>query len=232
MTIPPDITERAARFQLELDPAELARLDEFLHLLLRANEQFNLTAIRDEDEAWTRHILDSLTLLPLLAEAEVRTAVDVGAGGGLPGIPLAVCLPDVQFTLIETTGKKAHFLENATKQLSLDNVTVVNDRAETLGQDRRYRELFDAVLARAVGPLNVLTELTIPLARVGGLIFAIKGQRADEELAAAKQALYKLHAHHTDTIATPTGRIVMIQKVRKTPREYPRRPGEPKRSPL
>lgn len=231
--IPPDLTSRLAAIGVELEPGEAGRLDAYLTHLLDTNRTFNLTAVRDEAQAWEKHILDSLTLIAPLASPEAHDVADVGSGGGLPGIPLAICLPDVQFTLIEATGKKAAFLRRCVERLGLSNVEVVQERAETLGQDHhRFRERFDVVMARAVGPMRVLLELTIPLAKVGGFVLAVKGERAEGELADAKAALHALHAAHSQTIATPTGRIVVIEKKRKTPRMYPRAPGEPKRRPL
>ncbi len=231
--IPPGFEQRLADLGIELDSGDLPRLQRFLQLLLERNEQFNLTAIRDENEAWERHILDSLTLIGPLAGSGAETVADVGSGGGLPGIPLAICLPGVSFTLIEATGKKAAFLREAIETLGLTNARVVQERAETLGRDHHaFREQFDAVIARAVGPLRVLLELTAPLAKVGGFVLAVKGERADAELADARAALHALHAAHVQTLPTPTGRIVVIEKQRKTPRQYPRLPGEPKRKPL
>lgn len=216
-----------------LDPTEIERLRAYLQMLYDANRQFNLTAIRDPDQAWTKHIFDSLTLLPVLASIEAKRVADVGSGGGLPGIVLAIVMPEVEFTLIEATGKKARFLEGVGAALGLRNVRVVCERAEIVGQDHQHhRERYDAVIARAVGPLPVLLELTVPLAREGGLVLAIKGERAGEEISEAKQALHHLHASAIDTIRTPTGTIVIIEKRRRTPRLYPRSPGEPKRRPL
>jgi 16S rRNA (guanine527-N7)-methyltransferase len=224
----------------------------FLALLLDANRSFNLTAIRDPDEAWTRHILDSLTLLPLLADLEDGARIiDVGTGGGLPGIPLAIVLPRLRITLLEATGKKAAFLQRTIEQLGLANIEIVNERAERVGQDRGgksrgsrgggvggsgvgggYREAYDVVTARALGRLATGAELTVPLARVGGRVLLFKGRKADEELAEAASALHLLKAVHVGTHDTPTGRIVVLEKHARTPRMYPRRDGEPKRSPL
>ena len=216
------------------DSGDVEKLGRYLALLLDANTRFNLTAITDANEAWTRHILDSLTLVPLLTSLEARSVLDVGSGGGLPGIPLAILMPDVQFALLEATGKKARFLEDVVIDLGLHNVKVVNERAETVGADHKsgHREQYDAVIARAVGRLPVLLELTVPMTKVGGHVLAMKGAQAAEEIADAKQALHMLHAQVIDSIATPTGTLVIIEKVRKTPRLYPRTPGEPKRSPL
>jgi 16S rRNA (guanine527-N7)-methyltransferase len=229
----PTFAPAAAALGIEFEPGDVETLGRYLALLFQANKAFNLTAVTDPEEAWTRHILDSLTLLPLLAEMPGGSSVvDVGSGGGLPGIPLAIVLPALKFTLLEATGKKVEFLSRATSVLGLRNVAVVNDRAERAGQDPRHRERYDVVVARAVGPLAVIAELTVPLEKVGGRVLLIKGQKADEELAAAKQALHELHAVHAGTIDTPTGRIVVLEKPRKTPAKFPRKDGEPKRAPL
>lgn len=216
-----------------LEPSEMSRLHRYLELLYVANQQFNLTAIRDPAQAWIRHVLDSLTLLPLLSSIQAKRIADVGSGAGLPGIVLAIIMPSVHFTLIEATGKKARFLTQVANDLELENVEVVNQRAEVVGQDyQRHRAMYDAVIARAVGPLPVLLELTVPLAREGGFVLAIKGERAEDEIESAKQALHRLHVSVVDVLRTPTNSVVVIEKRRKTPRDYPRSPGEPKRRPL
>jgi 16S rRNA (guanine527-N7)-methyltransferase len=135
--------------------------------------------------------------------------------------------------LLEATGKKAGFLRECAAALALANVEVVNERAETAGRDReRHRERYDAVVARAVGKLSVVLELAMPLARVGGLVLTIKGATASEEVAAAGGALRALHGEVVHTARTPTGTILVIEKLRPTGKLYPRLPGEPKRAPL
>jgi 16S rRNA (guanine527-N7)-methyltransferase len=233
VTPPAAFLEAAERLGLLFEPGDLERLGRYLELLLEANERFNLTAVKDPDEAWMRHVLDSLTLLPYLATLDTGRVIDVGSGGGLPGLPLAVGLPDLHFTLLEATGKKANFLAETAAALDLDNVRVVSDRAETIGRDRAdHRERYDAVVARAVGKLAVLLELAVPLVKVEGYVLAIKGQAAADEVKAARNALHRLHARVNDLLQTPTGTVVVIEKLRSTPKLYPRRPGEPKRAPL
>jgi 16S rRNA (guanine527-N7)-methyltransferase len=230
---PARFAEEAEAYGIAFDPGDLERLGAYLSLLLEANTRFNLTAVTDPDEAWTKHVFDSLTLLPYVVSAEARHVIDVGSGGGLPGMPLAIVLPEVDFTLLEATGKKADFLRDAAGHLELANVDVVNDRAETIGQDRAdHREQYDLVVARAVGRLVVLLELAVPLARVGGHVAAIKGAKAAREIEEAARALHLLHGEVIETTRTPTGTIVLIQKLRRTAKLYPRRPGEPKRAPL
>lgn len=231
---PDSFLQSALALGVEFEPDDLHRLGRFLAMLLETNKRFNLTAIRSPEEAWERHVLDALTLMQFLAELPSDSRVaDVGSGGGVPGMPLAIALPDVRFTLIEATGKKARFLEAAGDALGLQNLRVIQDRAEVLGQDReQHRALYDAVLARAVGHLAVVAELCAPLAKVGSMLFLTKGQRAEEELLGAKQALHALHLSVAGVHETPTGKIVVLEKRRETPRTYPRRPGEPARAPI
>lgn len=231
---PAAFREQLAALGVALDAGDEERFGRYLALLLDANTRTNLTAIRTPDEAWTRHIFDSLTLMGVLSELpEGARVADVGSGGGAPGIPLAIAMPFLRFTLIEATGKKAEFLRETVAALGLANVEVVAERAETLGQDHKHwRESFDAVLARAVGKIAVVAELCVPLAKVGGIVALVKGEKAAEEIAEAKRALYALHASVGATVRTPTGTIVVLEKARKTPRDFPRRPGEPKRAPL
>lgn len=225
------------------DEPELLSLGRFLAMLMHANTRMNLTSVREADEAWDKHIFDSLTLIPLLAELDDNsTIIDIGSGGGLPGIPLAIALPNLRFTLMDATKKKCDYLEQVASALGLSNVRVICSRAESLGQDRgektatgradAHREHYDIAMARGVGQIPMLAEITVPLVKIGGLVLMTKGQRAEEELTDAKQALHLLHAAHAGTVETPTGRVVVIEKLRRTPRDYPRRDGEPKRAPL
>ncbi len=222
----------AAEAGIEFEEGELEKLGHYLALLLAASTQVNLTAVRESGQAWETLIFDALTLLPLLADLPPgSTVIDVGSGGGLPGLPLAIVLPHLSFTLLDATGKKAAFLRHARAALALTNVSVVCDRAETFGQGEG-RAWFDAVVARAVGRLVTLAELTVPLAKVGGQVLLTKGEKAEEELAEASRALHQLCVSAGGIIQTPTGRIVVLSKNRPTPGKYPRASGEPKRKPL
>ena len=231
---PPEAFQRALNsLRIELSAQEIEQLGRFIHALLSANARFNLTAVTDPAEAWMRHGYDSLTLLPYLLAAEAEQVVDIGSGGGLPAIPLAIALPGASMTLVESTGKKAAYLRETAESLGLQNVEVLADRAEILGQDReRFRERFDVATARAVGRLPVLLELMAPLVRPGGVLLAIKGEQAMEELAEARRALAELRVQHVDSSRTETGTVVVMRKSGRTPRTYPRKPGEPKRVPL
>jgi len=248
LTPPAGFIEGLGERGIELDEGELDRLGGYLALLLQTNKIINLTAVTDEAEAWTRHVADALMLLPLLGECESEhpALIDIGTGGGLPGTVLAIARPDLRVTLLDSTEKKCRFLGHAASELGIENVTVVHARAESAGHERgtrvdaeggavrvgALRGAFDFVTARAVGRLATLAELTVPFARVGGLCLLIKGAKAGEELAEAKRCLHLLHAAHAGTIETPTGRVVVLEKLRETPRSYPRADGLPKREPL
>ena len=153
----------AKEYGLVFDAGDLSRLGHYLSMLLEANTRFNLTAITDPADAWHKHVFDSLTLMPWISAAAARRIADIGSGGGLPGIPLAISLPATKFVLMEATGKKVDFLKEAVLSLALTNVTVVNDRVETIGRDGAHRERYDMVIARAVGRLAVVAELAVPL---------------------------------------------------------------------
>lgn len=214
-----------------LGPEQIALLRRYLGELLSANEQFNLTAVRDRDEAWDRHIVESVGLLPFLGSP--GSLIDVGSGGGLPGFVLAICRPETRVTLLEATEKKSRFLEATARKLGMSNIEVVAERAETAAANAKpLRASFDIVTARAVAPLPTLLELTIPFLKVGGTLVAMKGQRAEEELDASKRALRVLSAKVREVKETASGTILLVDKTAETSPKYPRRAGEPKKSPL
>ena len=176
---------------------------------------------------------DSLVLLDHLGEA--HSLVDVGSGGGLPGLPLKIARPDLAVTLIEADRAKAAFLVQACARLGLHEVEVLARRAEDVGHDGRYREAFDVAAARAVAPMPVLVELCLPLVRVGGRLLAQKTDK--EEIESARHAIEVLGGSLDSVKPAPStarrsGTVVIVTKVRSTPTQYPRRAGVPSRKPL
>jgi 16S rRNA (guanine527-N7)-methyltransferase len=176
-------------------------------------------------------IQDSLVLVGHLSDA--NSLVDVGSGGGLPGLPLKIVRPQLSVTLIEADQAKAAFLVQACARLELSGVEVVARRAEDAGHDERYREMFDVAVARALAPMPVLAELCLPFVRVGGRLLA---QKTDKDEAAG-HAIEVLGGELASVDPAPStarraGTVVVISKVRTTPAAYPRRPGIPSRKPL
>jgi len=215
----------AARANVTLDTSQHHRLSRYLDLLLRENIRMNLTRITDRGMAEVQHVGDALTVLPLLPQGEFSLA-DVGTGGGVPGIPLAIARPDARVLLIESTKKKALFLQFAVVDLGLKNVRIYDDRAEEAGQSDE-RETFDVATARAVATLDWLAEWCLPLVKVKGKVLAMKGRKATEELLEAKHAIRQLGGgqpitHPVDLPGTDSLIIVEIPKVRKTDPRYPR----------
>ena len=186
------LLDGARALALDLDEAQLAKLVAHLDLLDDWNTRMNLTAIRDRPSQLTKHLLDSLTVLPYLQGERIA---DVGSGAGFPGIPLAIVEPHRHFTLIESTGKKCRFLEHVRDTLELRNVEVVQSRAESYKPEVR----FDTVIARAVGPVADLVKAAGPLVVGGGRLLAMKGRYPEAELA-AKLNGWKVASVHPLTV--------------------------------
>ena len=219
-------TELSEAAHAPLSPEQHERLSRYLDLLFAANQTMNLTRIVDRPSAEVQHVGDALTVLRYLPPGEVRVA-DIGSGGGVPGIPLAIARPDARFVLLESTRKKAAFLQRTAAKLGLDNVRVLDARAEDAGRDPKLRESFDAAVARAVGTMDWLAEWCLPLLKKGGVMLAMKGPKAAEELPVAEHVIKILgggspDVHPADLPGARHHVIVEIRKTGKTPWGYPR----------
>lgn len=221
-------------FQITPSQEELFR--KYLDLLLKS--PVNVTSIRDPREIVYRHFIDSLQLLKVLDLREFASLMDVGTGGGFPGIPLKILSPHIKLYLLEASKRKVIFLRDLLKALGLNEVEVLEGRAEELARDSRWREKLDLVVSRAVAPLNVLLELTLPFLREGGIAVAYKGKGVFEEIERAKNALSvlggsleEIREYHIRGIDF-NGVLLFIKKERRTPDKYPRRPGIPSKRPL
>ena len=225
----------ATRAGVALSDEQHALLHRYLDLLLAANQTMNLTRITERPAAELHHVADALTLLPFLPR-DAHALADVGTGGGVPGIPLAIVRPDATFLLIEATKKKAAFLRRAVEALGLGNVEVTEQRAEEVGLSDR-RETFDVAVARAVATMNWLAEWCLPLVRKGGKVLAMKGPKVADELPAAGRAVKALNGgdpvvHPVDLPGTEHHVIVEVPKAGRTDPRYPRPPTRAKGKPL
>ncbi|HEY7117155.1 MAG TPA: 16S rRNA (guanine(527)-N(7))-methyltransferase RsmG [Tepidisphaeraceae bacterium] len=219
--------ELAGRASVMLSEAQHEQLSRYIDLLLEANQRMNLTRIADRASAEVQHVGDALTVLPLLPKGP-HMLVDVGSGGGVPGIILAIVRPDARIVLLEATKKKSAFLGETAKTLGLTNVRVVAERAEAAGRGA-LREASDVVVARAVGAMDFLVEWCLPLVKKGGRMLAMKGARIAEELPAAQKAIRLLGGgtaavHPVELPGAEHHVIVEIPKVAKTDAKYPRDP--------
>jgi 16S rRNA (guanine527-N7)-methyltransferase len=224
------IAAAAAGLGLTLSPAQQDLFDRYLAQLEEWRSRVQLTARRGE--AVAALVAEAMCVVPLVPES--GRLADLGSGGGVPGLPIAVLRPGLRVVLAEATRKKAAFLGVVVRELRLANVEVLAARAEDLGHDPAHRAGYDAVTAQAVAPLRVLVEYALPLLRLGGVAVLPKGRGAPDEVRAAARALGTLGGEAA-VHAPPAGLcspIVLVRKIAPTPDSYPRRAGVPQRRPL
>jgi len=236
------LIEGARKLGIGLDSGQVEQFELYYRELIEWNKKTNLTAITDYSSVQVKHFLDSLTVTLALSEEEVASPdfkiVDVGTGAGFPGVPLKILFAQPRLVLIEPTTKKTAFLNHIILRLELQNVEVLNDRAEEAARLPAYREQFDLVLSRAVALLPTLAELTLPFCRVGGRLIAQKKGEIEQEITGAKKAIAVLGGRLGQTKRielaefTDARYLVIIDKTSSTPGKYPRRPGVPKRRPI
>lgn len=234
-----DLLQRGAKeIGVALTPVHIEQFKNYCSLLIKWNERVNLTAIIDPREIAVKHFIDSLVVLSIHQISNGARIIDVGTGAGFPGLPLKIVRPDLELVLLDSLHKRIQFLQAVVDQLALSQVVVVHGRAEEKGQDPKYREDFDIVLARAVAPLNILAELCLPFVRLGGFFLAMKGPEVQAEITQAQAALTMLGGRmdKTSSFLLPISRdprsSVLIKKISVTPAKYPRRPGMPEKKPL
>lgn len=247
------LKEGASRLGLILGPRQLAAFETYYRELSLWNQRFNLTAISGYEDVQCKHLLDSLSCIlafpqhervqgipdtvPLQRPAQPLLVIDVGSGAGFPGLPIKIMLPDIRMTLLEATAKKVMFLRHMIEELGLPDVQIIHGRAEDIGQVAEHRERYDLVVARAVAALPVLLEYCLPLCRVGGRVVAQKGEDVREEVDESQNALRILGNAivNIKPVSLPClslRHLVVVDKLSRTPPEYPRRAGLPSKRPL
>lgn len=230
---------QAAAWGVWLDAERLARLEAFARFLSEY-EEANVIGTRVLREVLLEHVLDSLSCFLFRPLEQTGSLVDVGSGGGLPGMPIKLAAPHLGVALVEATAKKARFLRGAVEAMALDGVEVVNERVEEAARSGRHRGAYDVATTRAVARLSVVAEYCVPLLRVGGHAVSMKGRLDGVEVEEGERAAEKLGAEVAEVIRVPRlpelgekqRSLVILRKVGETPKEYPRSVGMPAKKPL
>ncbi|GGH80318.1 16S rRNA (guanine527-N7)-methyltransferase [Pullulanibacillus pueri] len=221
-----------------LSPFQVNQFNTYYETLIEWNSKINLTAITEKSDVYLKHFYDSLTPSFFFDFSQPLSLCDVGAGAGFPSIPLKIIYPELEVTIVDALNKRIGFLEELTNRLELSGVHLYHDRAETFGHRKNIRESFDIVTARAVARLNILSEYCMPLTKVGGTFIAMKGASGKDEIDESQIAIQKLggELQRVEPFLLPEEQshrdVIMIQKVRTTPKKYPRKPGTPSKQPL
>lgn len=207
----------------------------YYDFLVQENAKYNLTNITEQNEAYIKHFYDSIQMENVVELNEVKTLCDVGSGAGFPSIPLKILYPHLQITIIEPTLKRCNFLNQLVKILNLDNVTIINDRAENM---KELRDKFDVVTARAVASMPILLELCVPLVKVNGLFISLKGSSFHEEMTTSSNAIKQLDVKVTRVYEYDLNNnygkhsIIIFKKIKETNNKYPRIYSTIKKKPL
>jgi 16S rRNA (guanine527-N7)-methyltransferase len=232
---------RAAKLGVALTEEQADTFEAFYRILIDWNRKVNLTAITGETEVRDKHFLDSLTAalaFNFSDNHEPLNVIDVGTGAGFPGLPLKIAYPHILLTLLEATAKKTQFLEYIVKKFGLQDVQIINGRAEEIAHQPQHREKYPVVLSRAVSSLPVLAEIALPFCAIGGLFIAYKKGDILDELQQSGRAVDIMGGRLKEVIPVSPElfdddrRLVVFEKFKPAPEEYPRRPGMPEKRPI
>ncbi len=214
------------------------KIDKYIQLLIEYNQKLNLISKNEEHQVKDKQIADSLAITELLKPISGQNLLDLGTGGGLPGIPIAISFPKLQATLLDSTKKKIDTLNDIIKKLKLKNLQTITGRIEEIAHKKDFREKFDYVTAKALAELPTLLEYSIPFLKVKGLFFAYKGPNFEEEINKSQNALKILHAKiikiHKYSLENDLGSraIIIIEKIAENDKKFPRQVGVPRKKPL
>lgn len=223
-------------FSVTLTEEQCRQFIQYYEMLVEKNKVMNLTAITEFDEVIEKHFIDSVSLAREYDLTKKCKILDMGTGAGFPGIPLKIVFPELDITLADSLNKRILFLQEVIDALQLKNIRAIHSRAEELAADKNHRESYDLCVSRAVANLSTLSEYCIPFVKVGGKFVSYKSGECDEEVSAAKRAIAvlggKLSSVKKFSIGESGRAFVMIDKIKPTPKQYPRKTGTPSKKPL
>ena len=226
------------KLNIFLEEEQINQFYKYMNILIEWNKNINLTAITDPKEVILKHFIDSIYVLKNIEISSNSSVIDIGTGAGFPGIPLKIVRKDLNVTLLDSLNKRIMFLDNVINNLGLKDISAIHGRAEEMGKNKKYREMFDYAISRAVANLTVLSEYMIPFVKLGGKSICMKGGNIKEELESSQKALGILggnliHVEEFNLLDTDIKRsLIIIEKCKITPIKYPRKPGTPVKEPL
>ena len=222
---------------IKLEPEKEKKLVHYILLLWDGLKKIRITGEKTVEEIVNKQIYDSIYPLKLGLPLNSAKVLDLGTGGGLPGVPLKICVPEIELFLMDSNKRKVNFLKRVIHELNLNGVHVLHGRAESYGQDPEWRETFDLVLGKAVAEAPALAELTLPLTRLHGKVLLYKGPQGEEEFSRATKALQVCGGTPQDNwdYNLPSGekrKLILLEKIKSTPEGYPRKEGRPEKRPI
>lgn len=224
------------KISVELSEVQLEQFRLYYEMLVEKNKVMNLTGITDWDEVLEKHFLDSISLIRAVDLNQKLTVMDMGTGAGFPGIPLKIAFPNLKVTLADSLNKRVLFLQEVIDALKLEDIEAIHGRAEDLARDKKYREQYDLSVSRAVANLSTLSEYCLPFVKIGGQFISYKSGEIEEEVNASKSAVFLLGGKVKDIVKFELGEsgrsFIVIDKVKGTPKTYPRKAGTPSKKPL
>lgn len=232
------IKEEVSKLGIDLNEEQVNQFNIYYNMLIEKNKVMNLTAITEFDDVLRKHFVDSLCIIKAIDISKEMKLLDLGTGAGFPGIPLKIAFPNIKITLMDSLNKRLNFLNDVISELKLKNIETVHGRAEEMGNNSLYRENFDLCVSRAVAKLYSLSEYCMPFVRVGGSFIAYKSDDISLELENSQNAISVLGGKFKDKVSfvLPDSDIqrtlVIINKVKATPKKYPRQAGKPSKEPL
>ena len=234
-----DIMNKASNNEgLEFTEKKYEQFMQYKDLIKEWNEKVNLTAIKEDEEIVKKHFIDSMKVFKFNELKKAKNVIDIGTGGGFPGIPMKIIKPEINIVLLDSLNKRINFLNEVIRELGLENIKAIHGRAEDYAKEVQYREKFDVAVSRAVANLTVLSEFCIPYVKVGGYFVAMKGPAVEEEIKQSQNAIRMLggRIEHIEKVEIEDSdlnhNLVIISKVTQTNRKYPRKAGMVTKSPL